>query len=542
MNRNLLIVDDEWEILTWLEEMFIYDFDREIGVYKANSALEALELLGRVKIDVVLTDIRMPAMDGITLFHRVKENWPRCRVVFLTGYRDFDKLYELIQHKDIQYILKSENDEAIQSAVRKAFDEIELELKQTEIQKRQERKLEIARYWLRKEFLDMLLTGDLSQNKEKFNEAEISLQELNIQLNLEEDMLVFLFRIDASDHDIPAHERSALSEELAAILLENIPDKVMACSHVMEGRHVYLIVQPGEKKILTITLGGIEYAQEVFRNIHNRTFSAIYASHPVSYSELPEIVNRLRRTLVSFVGRNNEMILMMDSSDYQMPIISHYDLVAKAPRLKAFLELHRQEDFFELLSSMTKQLEGKSQHNPIALELYYSISLQLLQFINENSLYEEISLYIDLYKLTKADEHASWVEAAQYLFDVSDMLFTLLRDNEATLSERALTRVIDYIDKNLSEDLSLAVLADVGGFNASYLSRLFRQVTNVTITEYITKKRIDMAKKLLENTTEKVRDIALKCGYTSSHSFARAFRKTVGMSPTEYREAFCGRS
>ena len=53
---------------------------------------------------------------------------------------------------------------------------------------------------------------------------------------------------------------------------------------------------------------------------------------------------------------------------------------------------------------------------------------------------------------------------------------------------------------------------------------------------------IDMAKKLLENTTEKVRDIALKCGYTSSHSFARAFRKTVGMSPTEYREAFCGRS
>lgn len=96
MNQNLLIVDDEYEILLGLEEMFRYEFDLEVDVYTANSAYEALELLDRVRFDVVLTDIKMPGMDGITLFERIKENWPRCKTVFLTGYRNFDDMYRVI--------------------------------------------------------------------------------------------------------------------------------------------------------------------------------------------------------------------------------------------------------------------------------------------------------------------------------------------------------------------------------------------------------------------------------------------------------------
>ena len=73
MNQNLLIVDDEYDALAWLEEMFKYEFDREIDVYPASSAVHALELLNRVKFDVVLTDVRMPGMDGITLFQKIKD-------------------------------------------------------------------------------------------------------------------------------------------------------------------------------------------------------------------------------------------------------------------------------------------------------------------------------------------------------------------------------------------------------------------------------------------------------------------------------------
>ena len=128
MNQNLLIVDDEREILSWLEELFRYEFEQELGVYTASSALEAVKLLAKVRYDVVLTDIKMPGMDGITLFRHIKDNWPRCKTVFLTGYGNFEDVYQIIQHDDVKYVLKSENDDVIIEAVRQFLIQSRMEL------------------------------------------------------------------------------------------------------------------------------------------------------------------------------------------------------------------------------------------------------------------------------------------------------------------------------------------------------------------------------------------------------------------------------
>ena len=128
-----MIVDDELEILEWLKELFCYDCDRKLDVYGANSGKKALQLLNEVSFDVVLTDIKMPGMDGVALFRKIKENWPKCKVIFLTGYRDFDYIYEIIQNKDVRYVLKSEGDQVIMDHVLQAFGEIDemLEMERT---------------------------------------------------------------------------------------------------------------------------------------------------------------------------------------------------------------------------------------------------------------------------------------------------------------------------------------------------------------------------------------------------------------------------
>lgn len=174
-------------------------------------------------------------------------------------------------------------------------------------------------------------------------------------------------------------------------------------------------------------------------------------------------------------------------------------------------------------------------HDPHALEIYYTISVRLLQFINVNHINEQMAFQTALYKLTNADDHANWLEAAQYLSDVSGAIFGLLKNNEDNLTNRLLNRVIDYIDAHLGDDLTLTTLAQVGGFNASYLSRLFKQLTNCGLSEYIQNKRIELAKELLSQTDDKIQDIAQKTGYLSAHSFTRAFRTEVGLSPKEWR-------
>lgn len=545
MNQNLLIVDDEWEILTWLEEMFRYDFDRTIEVYIANSAPDALELLNRVKFDVVLTDIHMSAMDGIALFYKIQENWPRCRVIFLTGYRDYDNVYELIHYKNIRYIHKSESDEVIQDTVRQVLDEIEQELAQEEYHRQRERKIEIAHDKIRKDWLDSVLSGDAPQYEiSSPTGGSASLQELDIHLDFDKKMLLFLLRADVGGNH-SQQEQLLLTEELAALLPENIPEKVVACAHIRGRRHIYLFVQPrgGDEDwecALNITLGAIEYTQDVFSRIHKNTFSVVYAPGAALRQDLPDTANRLHQALVSFVGKNHEMILKADFVDDRLSPIASADVFTKAVTLRTFLELRKRQEHFDLLTKLTEQLHGKNMWNPFALELYYSISLQLLQFINSNYLNERIGFHVGLYKLIKADEHENWTEAIKYLLDVSETIFTLLAENESTLHNRALSRIIAYIDENISEDLSLATLADVGGFNASYLSRLFKQLTGVTITDYITKKRIDLATNLLEKTSERIQDISIKSGYSSSHSFSRAFRNATGVSPVEYREMLRG--
>ena len=201
MNQNLLIVDDEYDALAWLEEMFRYEFDREIDVYPASSAANALELLNRVNFDVVLTDVRMPGMDGITLFQKIKDNWPRCKTIFLTGYRNFDDMYKIINHKDVRFILKSERDEVIKQAVGDALDEFRMELEQENLNQTRQEDLEKARCWMHREFVDDLLKGVADSSDEIRKRAE----RLGFPVRILDSFLVTLVRIDAAEEERGYH-------------------------------------------------------------------------------------------------------------------------------------------------------------------------------------------------------------------------------------------------------------------------------------------------------------------------------------------------
>jgi len=185
---------------------------------------------------------------------------------------------------------------------------------------------------------------------------------------------------------------------------------------------------------------------------------------------------------------------------------------------------------------MFKLSKYKSIHDILPLELYMNIATIILEYIKEKKLNESISFKIGLYKLTNANEHKNWYSASEYLKAVSMVLFELTEDHVSSLSYNAIKRVEMYIIQHISEDLSLSQLASIGGFNSSYLSRLYKQTKGVNITEFILEKRLLKAKKLLTDSSLKIYEIADEVGYTSSHSFTRAFKGAVGLSPQEFRE------
>jgi YesN/AraC family two-component response regulator len=135
---NLLLVDDEPEILDYLLKLCTGIRDYVINIHKANSGKGALAVLEKEPVDVVVSDIRMPGMSGLELCELIQAKAPKCKILFLTGYRDFNSVYQAIQKGNVRYLIKTENDATISKAITDAIRELEQE-------ERNERAAEIFR-------------------------------------------------------------------------------------------------------------------------------------------------------------------------------------------------------------------------------------------------------------------------------------------------------------------------------------------------------------------------------------------------------------
>jgi len=124
---NILVVDDEVEIADYLHQLVKGLETFEVDAYKAYSGDEALTLLGRNRMDIVLSDMKMPGLSGLDLLERINERWPHCLVIFLTGYQDFDSIYTATKMGSVQYLLKTLEDHEILDALEITIARLEKE-------------------------------------------------------------------------------------------------------------------------------------------------------------------------------------------------------------------------------------------------------------------------------------------------------------------------------------------------------------------------------------------------------------------------------
>ena len=121
---RMLIVDDEPAIVDGLTELFS-ECGMDLDVWKATSAEEALAIVRKMRVDVVLSDIRMPEKNGLQLIDEIIAYWPSCKVIFLTGYSEFEYAYAAFQKNVENYILKHEDDATLLAAVQAVVDKLD---------------------------------------------------------------------------------------------------------------------------------------------------------------------------------------------------------------------------------------------------------------------------------------------------------------------------------------------------------------------------------------------------------------------------------
>ncbi len=168
---RLLLVDDEPDIVEGLYNAFYNYEGLELDIFKAYSSYEALDILNSERIDIVLSDISMPGMNGLEMMRQVKSRWPHCQVIFLSGYTEFDYIYQANQLEAVSYILKTEGYDVVKENLHKAVQRIK---DQASLKRLEGKQLEF-----RHEFLVSLLeTPDIGQEGLVY-----MIRNMNIDLN-----------------------------------------------------------------------------------------------------------------------------------------------------------------------------------------------------------------------------------------------------------------------------------------------------------------------------------------------------------------------
>lgn len=549
---KILIVDDEPAIVNGMEKLIYESINYEIEIYKAHSGISALEIIKHTRMDVVMTDIRMPGLTGLQLFDHIVFYWPACKVIFLTGYNDFDFIYEAIHKHDVDYFLKTESDGIIISALKKTINKIEDEKKQWDIFTRAQKQMEEILPLLRKEMFESILYGennDVSFLMKRF-------EQLKIRLDANTPVLIVTGMIQAIQEGVCKNEKLGKFCSIQSIFNMSLEPYIISESVILDKVRLIWFLQPvletkrfnlvyGEhswKDVIVFIKGQIEIIQNMCRDILGISISFVIAGCPVSwdllYNEFDRMKDILNRT---YIYRSQYIIdLGVPDKSFGMKIChSHYGNIDFRNKLKLF------EDSLEKMldaevEKHTRKLVSliKSDFNSnylIGMERYHQFTLIFISFINKYCLFEKLNGDIRLYRLRILESPGEWDETEKHLVGLGRYLCMLKSEIREEEGNHIIKQLHDYIKVNLDGDISLTRLAEIVYLNPSYLSRYYKLITGNNLSSYINEVKLEEAKRMLEDKDIKVNEIALKLGFESQSYFTSFFKKLTGMTPIDFR-------
>lgn len=546
---RLLIVDDLPVITDGLADLFEREQNLQLEVYKAYSGFEALELMKKQRIDIVLSDILMPGMNGIELLKQIRRNWPICKVILLTSHSEFSYAQSALSLGGLEYILKTESDDIIIKAVEKAIDSLSKESDARRLVEKAQEHMKMALPTLQKEYLSALLQG------KKVGPELLAEHFSNIELTFRADQPVFLLicRVDDWNEITTAPDKSLIIYAVQNIVEEFLFESAKLISLVYESSKMVWILQPHSvepeerERTFHYVNGMLEMIQTKCQQLLKLSISFVLGSRAVDWPELADRFHALKFLLVRGIGSRRGTLLtdekisrieeeQSQSIASQGPQKKNYELQSKMPLLLNCLENGNEEQFFRLYEELSPLFTNDRIPRLQKLELYHALSFVFLTFVNKYELEKALGDQLEWNKLVKFDENICWQEWSDYFLHLAHAIITWnIKEQEQTTHE-VVRKVHEFIESHISTEISLIHMADYVNLNPSYLSRLYKQITGNGLSDYLTELRDRKAKELLTKSSLKVHEIATALGYNSSHSFIRFFKKKNRTTPQEYRE------
>jgi len=495
----------------------------------------ALPLIRDIQPDLLITDIKMPFMDGLALSELVRKELPRTKIVIISGYDDFAYAQQAIRMGVEQYLLKPVIKEKMVELLVSLQKKMEAEQQQREYLTMFQREAQEYEAFSRRRFFEQLVTGGLSVSEiyetAKSMEIELTAPGYNI----------LLFSFSSAEYNGSAPE--GYTEALAK-LQDRVTYYFLSHADLILFRwnittHAVLI-KGGPDEIEERTQQCVSGIQSLCEEAGREVNWHIACGTPVArLSALPMCFSEASRILSYRYLCPAEHILTEESIQ-NLQKAHTGETASRKPeidqeRVRCFISSGSSEE----IDPFIEQLLHSAGEDGVPLAMFCRYLIMTVYFAAAAYI-DSIKCHTDSFwppELRPKDNIATPDEARGYLRQIMQHAIRL-RDRESKKQQHdLLKKAIAYIDESYpDESISLDKVAQRVNISPNYFSAMFSQEIGQTFVEYLTGKRISEAKRMLRQTEMRSSEIAYAVGFRDSHYFSFVFKKVTGSTPSEYRK------
>jgi len=532
---KVFLVEDEIVVregirnnINWEQYGFIYVGDASDGEL-------ALPMIRQIQPDLLITDIKMPFMDGLALIELIRKELPRMKIVIISGYDDFAYAQQAIRMGVEQYLLKPIAKEKMVDTLIALYKKMEDELKQQEFLARFQREAQEYETFSRRRFFEKVVTGGLS-----VLEISETAKSMGIDINAPAYNIV-LFSLNSAGYDGSAPE--SYTEALAAVqdkvtrFFVTHPELILFRLNVT----TYAVLVKGEQdEIERLTCGCVGEIRSRCETAGCDVDWYIACGKPVSrLGALPACFTEASRILsYRYICPEEHILSEASIRHIRKNDSAKTDTVNKEvcqERIRNFLSSGMVEEIDRFVDQLLQSAGEEAVSEPV-----FCRYLTMTVYFAATEYLDSIGCRGDSFwppELRPNDSVSTPEEARRFARQVLKLAIEL-RDSESKKQQRdLLSQAIEYIDEHFpDESISLDRVAREVNISPNYFSAMFSQEVGQTFVEYLTCKRINEAKRILRQTDKRSSEIAFAVGYKDPHYFSFVFRKVAGCSPSEYRK------
>lgn len=525
---NVLLVDDEADVLQAMKKKIDWEALGFCLAGTAENGQEALEMAEQLHIDVVMTDIKMPYMDGLTLCKNLKQSYRNMKVIIYSGFDDFEFAREAVHLEAEEYLLKpiSAGDmEAAFSKVRKKLDQEYDEYRNLNRLSEYYRKSLPA---MREQLVMGILEGRIAGERAR---AMMEIYEICLDSPF---YVVAALYMDVNPREEQPQPAQLFTLSLKDMVQDYLKNRTRFFSTAFLDQVIVIFMLDEREEIDQVLYHLDQICKMGFRVLKSSVTAAvgqICANTDALHTSYEEAVNAMEYR--SILGSGQVLYINdIEPCSEENILVTEHEFQNLVHAVKLGNRDETNAAIAQIMDSIRKERISPGQYQLLFMELLSELmKIGRAYKLHPNQIFgEHAGSWQELYRMVTVDELEGWLQ--EVCTNLRHVLRHERRDSAARLTEQAKA----YIEEHYKEsDLSADSLCRCLNVSAAYFSTIFKREVGMSFVAYLTKIRLEHALELLRTTEDKTYIIASRVGYMEPNYFSYVFKKQYGISPSKYR-------